>query len=348
MVEELAEEYRKAGKPVVFLEHAVIRRVGNRLDRWYAAYDGSRMCGVPFVIVDSGWKWTCGGEDFRAVYSAMVDEALGRSAGAELEGRYERDGDDLRVEVHVKNLSGTALGPSNDATVNVIVFERTKVIHTTRYVRAAAFAPIAAPLDDGEEGVYEVSLAHVVVGDWDRTQIVVLLDYRAFYSAVNFTALQAAIATDIDSVTPTASETSIPFSSPTPTSETTQTPAASATVSATVSATASATASAAASAAASVPVSRTASSTGTPTPDATTTAGTETATPTWTRAASETAGATRTRGATPSHTATAEAAASPTSSHSATPRSTDVPSPAHTSGPAKGRAYLPFVWRGGG
>mgnify|MGYP002393047924 CR=1 FL=1 len=28
-------------------------------DRWFDAYDGVRDCGVPLIVVDSGWRWSC-------------------------------------------------------------------------------------------------------------------------------------------------------------------------------------------------------------------------------------------------------------------------------------------------
>ena len=107
------------------------------MDRWYAAYDAAqRDCSMPLAVVDSGWRWTCGWENFAAVYGNMVDQALLRPAGAELDADYALDGDEVRVRLAVTNRSGAALGPQNSAVISLIVFENVKELHTERVARA--------------------------------------------------------------------------------------------------------------------------------------------------------------------------------------------------------------------
>ena len=69
-------QVEEAGKPVLLIEYSVNDDGNQRIDRWYSAYDQQRELALPFVTVDSGWRWTCGSEDFRTVYKGMVDAAL--------------------------------------------------------------------------------------------------------------------------------------------------------------------------------------------------------------------------------------------------------------------------------
>ena len=224
---------------MLFLEHDVQRPEGNRIDRWHAAHDVRRDCGVPFVMIDSGWRWTCGQEDFTSVYRSLVNQALQHPAGADVLGYYLRSGNNLDVWMQVTNRSGTTLGPANAATANVIVFERTKVIHTERFVRAAASSPLTSDLPHGGMGSYRVQLTNLPMGQWDRAVIVVLLDYRPDPSSRRFEAVQAAIAVEVPPASPTPpftatpTPTDTPAVTPTPLPTETPTPSPTATVTAT-------------------------------------------------------------------------------------------------------------------
>ena len=215
VVDALAESYGRAGRPVVFIEYASGRFLGNRLDRWYDACPNWRACYLPLELVDSGWRWSCGPKDYRAVYIDLVDQGLARPAGAALAAHYTRSGRGLDVTVRVTNHSGRPIGPANDATVNVIVVEQTRVQNTARFARAAAALPLQADLADGDNADYRVSLADAAVADWDRAFVVVLVDFRPDGDSAHYEALQAAIATEGMPATPSPSPTSAPSATPT-------------------------------------------------------------------------------------------------------------------------------------
>jgi hypothetical protein len=217
VVEQLAKEYDQAHLPVLFLEHNVNQPPGNRIDRWWAAYDQRRSCGVPWVIIDSGWRYTCGLEDFRAVYTNLVNQALQRPAGADVSANFVRTGNHLDVWLRVTNWSGRPLGPANDATANVLVVERTKVVHTTRFVRAAADSAVPLDLPPGRMGTYRLQLDNVAVGQWDRAFVVALVDYHPDAASTRYEALQAAIAVEAPPPSPTPTRTATPPATATPT-----------------------------------------------------------------------------------------------------------------------------------
>jgi hypothetical protein len=217
VVDQLAQEYGQARDPVLFLEHNVNSPPGNRIDRWRAAADPRRTCYVPLVLIDGGWRHTCGQEDFRAVYASLVNQALQRPAGADITAHFTRAGNHLDVWARVANGSGVPLGRANDATVNVLVVERTRVVHTLRFVRAAA--SIALPLDlaPGLTGTYRVQLDNVPVARWDRAFVVVLVDYRPDAAATRYEALQSAIAVEPPPPSPTPPPTATSAATMTPT-----------------------------------------------------------------------------------------------------------------------------------
>jgi hypothetical protein len=176
---------------VLFLEQNVDAPLGNRIDRWWEARNGE-TCGVPWVIVDSGFRVTCGAEDFASVYHKLVDAALANPPAAAVSATYRRADPALDVTVEVTNHSPVALGNRNWATVNVLVFERAHVVHTDRFVRAVGQTALLTDLAPGRKGLYNVHLDSVPVTDWARATVVVLVDYQP--ASGPFLALQAAVA----------------------------------------------------------------------------------------------------------------------------------------------------------
>lgn len=195
-LDRVALEYEEAGRPVVFIEYASSDTMGNRLDRWYQACPDWRRCYLPLELVDSGWRWSCGPKNHRAIYLGLVQEALGNPAGADLTAHYARSGRTVDVHVQVMNRSGRALGPDNQAALIVIVYEKVKVMNTSRFARAAIEVPLEAPLPDGSQGNYRIELPAPAVARWDRAVVVALLDYRPDPSSERRESLQAAIATE--------------------------------------------------------------------------------------------------------------------------------------------------------
>jgi thiol-disulfide isomerase/thioredoxin len=214
-VEALAEEYAQAGRRVVFVEYSSASTLGNRLDRWYEACPVWQSCYLPLELVDSGWRWACGPKDHLAVYRSLVDEALANPPRAELTATYKREGDDLDMRIRAVNRSGRSLGPANDATVTVIVYENVRVLNTGRYARAAVDAPIGSSLADGAAADYRLQLADVAVSQWDRAVVLALIDYQPDPNSEAHEALQSVIA--VEEMPATATPTPTPGPSPTPT-----------------------------------------------------------------------------------------------------------------------------------
>jgi hypothetical protein len=225
VVDQLANEYGRAGKNVLFVEQHVDRSVGNRIDRWWDAYTGFPELGVPLVMVESGYRFTCGSEDYREKYTQMVDAALMRPAEAEIFAGYYRDGNNLQITAEVTNWSGRTLNLDNYATVNVLVYERARVVHTNRFVRAATAQAVIYDLPHGETQSFYLEVRNVPVAEWRLARVVVMVDYRPDTASTTYDMLQAVEAvvgappTRTPPATPTIPRTSTPTltSSPGPT-----------------------------------------------------------------------------------------------------------------------------------
>lgn len=183
---------------------------GNRLDRWYDVI-GDVSCGVPWVVIDSGFRFSCGYVDFASTYRTLADQAMANPPSADVTAAYRRVDDDVTVFVDVTNRAGRAIGFSDWATVSAMVFERVRVVHTGRYVRAAAYTELLEPLPDGATGSYTVRLEDVPVASWDRVGVAVVVDYRPDPNQTRFEALQSALAVEVQP-TPTPYPTLAPGS----------------------------------------------------------------------------------------------------------------------------------------
>lgn len=218
----VADRYEQAGSPVVFIEYNSHDPLGNRVDRWYDACPDWRNCYLPMELVDSGWRWACGPKDYASTYTTLVDQALDRPALVDLTATYRRAGFDVDVRLDVVNRSGFDLGPANGATANVIVYERARVLNSNRFARAAAAVPVEPVLPNAGEATLQVPLRNVLVGDWNRTEVVAVLDYRPEESASRYESLQAAVASEALPPTATPPPSATPSPSPSPTA--TETP----------------------------------------------------------------------------------------------------------------------------
>jgi hypothetical protein len=191
-VDKLANDY--AGQPVVFLEQDVDNPLGNRYNRWWAAYGGGGSVTLPLVMVESGHQISSGHVDFYNTYKAMVDVELARPALVEIVAHSQRSGDTLQFDIQLKNLSGVPLSTfSNGATVHAIVYEDAHVGLTDRIVRAAVSTGIYPELAHGATMTFtlETGLSGV---NWDKIHPLVLADYRPGGTSGAYDMLQAAFA----------------------------------------------------------------------------------------------------------------------------------------------------------
>jgi uncharacterized repeat protein (TIGR01451 family) len=201
-IEQLADEYALAGKPVVFIEQNVDTPVDeSRKNRWWRscqAWGGGSACGLlPWVMTDGGYNVLNGYSNPGFVNNSrlMIEDSLGRTPKAEISAEVGRVGNSYQFEVQVTNLSGVTLSPSNEATVYAIIYEVVSPDYvnylTSRYVRATASTGISY-LADGATGNYSLDTPALSGVDWARLHPVVLVDYRPDGPSGYYDVLQAA------------------------------------------------------------------------------------------------------------------------------------------------------------
>ena len=180
---------------MVFIEQDYWNPVGTRLDRFWAAYEGTDTVSFPLVIADSGHEWSCGHVDHHAVYSAMVDREMARAPQAEIEAYYQRTGDQVRATIRLRNQSGAPLSTArNDATVHLIVYEDAHVGTTGRIVRAAPYVGIETELAPDAVGAFTLETLPLSGVDWGKLHVLALVDYRPRGETGPYDMLQAVFA----------------------------------------------------------------------------------------------------------------------------------------------------------
>jgi len=194
VVDQLADEYADAGKPVVFIEQDVDTPVdSSRKSRWWAAH-GSGTVTLPLVMVDSGNQISNGYEDFYTKYKSMVDTALARSPKASITATSQRVDNHFHFEIQATNLSGVTLSSSNSARVYAIVYEDDAADGLTeRYVRTTASTGISSLADGATESFTLDTPDLSGVENWDNIHSLVLVDYRPGGYSGAYDMLQAAL-----------------------------------------------------------------------------------------------------------------------------------------------------------
>ncbi len=189
MVDQLAVELQD--QPVVFLEHDVDNPLGNRFDRWWAAY-GAGSVTLPLTMVDSGEQISNGSVSFASTYRAMVETAQQRPPAAKLVVDRRRSGSSFHFEIELTNRCDETLRAGNDARLHVIVYEDIHLADTNRFVRAVRSITVGTLAPDASKSfTVEVPLTGV---NWSKLHSVVLVDYRPSSGNGSYDMLQAAIA----------------------------------------------------------------------------------------------------------------------------------------------------------
>ena len=173
---------------MIIVEHDVDATLAGRLDLWFDAYGLPGTVYLPLVMVDSGHQISNGSEDFGAVYSDMIDDALQRPAGADMAVDTERSGSVLRFDVGLVNHSGTTLSAGNEATLTALIWREPIDPNALPYVVAGGTTAITSLADgDTTEITFEVSAGSL---DPTSTRWVVIAHYRPGTDATHDT-LQA-------------------------------------------------------------------------------------------------------------------------------------------------------------
>lgn len=192
MVDQLARE--AAGSSVIFLRHDVDHSLGDRQSRWWAANTAQGSVYLPLVMADSGHLISNGPVEFRTVYQGMIAAEAPRAPGAAITAWVRRIDTRLRVYSRITNLLPIALSAgANAATVHAIVGER-PVAGGFSTVKAATSQLLATALAPGASAGFVAEIGSVGGADPDRTDTVVLLDYRPGGTTGAWDLAQAAVA----------------------------------------------------------------------------------------------------------------------------------------------------------
>lgn len=212
-------------RPVVFMEHNLAGDAslsGNRRNRWYQA-TGVSSATKPLVMTDSGFRYLQGSQSdgFDTAYRRIVDQSLREEPLVAIEAWQERIGiqSALRVHGRITNIGSLVLGYDNSATVNVIVYETTKVANVNQSVRRAVAVELDPDLAPGEVREFSIDVEDLGRTNMNRAQAVVLLDYKPGGDHKAYVSANAALASK-DAPPPTEQ----PTDPPTPTDVPTQAP----------------------------------------------------------------------------------------------------------------------------
>ena len=155
-------------------------------------------------MVDGGHQYAYGPldqwVDYYYAYKALVDVALSRAPEAEMNASVSREGNQLIVEVTVKNLKNVTLAyASNKAAVTVIVYEDSSEGLTSRIERAVKQYNIPS-LEYNATATYPITLTSTDltrVDDWDKLHTVAVVEYQPSGSDGPYDMLQAVLATPV-------------------------------------------------------------------------------------------------------------------------------------------------------
>lgn len=177
---------------MLFLEYDVDEDSGDRISRWYYAYEGDGLVMLPLTVVDSGVKISYGRVDFYPVYKDMVETALARPAEADVVAHWWRSGEQVEVVVRVTNLLAETLGVVNynNAALFALVYEENPIQLTGRFVHAVETTRVVE-LATNETHTYHFSLLVPPGIDWNKAHVVALVDFIP-HGATHYVMLQAA------------------------------------------------------------------------------------------------------------------------------------------------------------
>jgi hypothetical protein len=199
----------------VFIEQSVDSLIGDRISRFWAAYDDSTAW-LPLVIVDSGHRFTTGDQpNYVTAYSYLVRTELARPPQAEIDAYVRRVGDQMRIYASARNDSTATLSSAdNHAALTALVYEDKHAGTTGRIMRAAPTVGITPVVTPG--GVFSATLNTPTLSGvgWANLHTVVVVDCVPGPGPA-FDMLQAAVARPPElSATPNTVSAAIDSGSP--------------------------------------------------------------------------------------------------------------------------------------
>ena len=201
MIDQLAEEY--SNQPVVVVDYHFSIDVPPLFDppqaRWEVIQATEEGLGLTWTVVDSGRLYHRGAETTEEAYTAyttMIDDALAQPATAEITAYWWLDGSTVKIGAIVTNNSTVTLSTENNAGVYGIVKENgvRYETHTTEHPGLNAAKTLITNLEPGQTDMFEIVVPDINPTDWDKVEVIVLVDYQTAPEA-HYEQLQAAIAT---------------------------------------------------------------------------------------------------------------------------------------------------------
>jgi len=201
VIDQLAEEY--SNQPVVVVDYHFSIDVPPLFNppqaRWEVIQATEEGLGLTWTVVDSGRLYHRGAETYEQAYTAyttMINDALAQPATAEIYAFWWLDGNTVKITTTVTNNSTITLSTENNAGVYGIVKEngvRYETHTTSQPGLNAAKTPISN-LAPGETDTFEIEVPDINPTDWDKVEVIVLVDYQTAPEA-HYEQLQATIAT---------------------------------------------------------------------------------------------------------------------------------------------------------
>lgn len=201
MIDQLAQEY--SNQPVVVVDyHLDITEAPPLFEppqaRWDVIQATEEGLGLTWTVVDSGRLYHRGAETYEQAYTAyttMINDALTQPATAEIYAYWWLDGSTVKITATVTNNSAITLSAENNAGVYGIVKENgvRYETHTTSQPGLAASKTPISSLAPGQTDTFEIEVPDIDPTDWDKVEIIVLVDYQTA-PGEHYDQLQAAIA----------------------------------------------------------------------------------------------------------------------------------------------------------
>ena len=201
MIDQLAQEY--TNQPVVIVDyHFSIDDPPLFLPpqaRWDVIQASAEGLGLTWTVVDSGRLYHRGAETTEEAYTAyttMINDALTQPATAEIHAFWWLDGSTVKIMATVTNNSTITLSTDNNAGVYGIIKEDgvRYETHTTEHPGLNATKTAITSLAPGETVTFEIEVPDINPTDWDKVQVIALVDYQTA-PGEHYDQLQAAIAT---------------------------------------------------------------------------------------------------------------------------------------------------------
>ena len=165
---------REMAGEAVLLEYDYDSFWSGRQDRFWAT--GVSANYLPLVMVGSGYRTSSGYVEYEAEYRAMIEDELARPPRAEIDAWWRRSGSRVTVYATVRNTRAADLRVAEEAAVWLIVYQSSPIGVSDTWVRAQKQWLLESDLARGESVDATIDLVASSVTDWDRADLVALVE----------------------------------------------------------------------------------------------------------------------------------------------------------------------------